>query len=768
MARVNFSSPHGIVPEWKSTSEQGVAYAKFRADVVPTDEHGNAIPAKIYATYQLLNLQDSISITVLPLPRVDEINLTSEQDQMFAGSGDTSTIRAVARLTNGAFAVHGTAIHFEIFDGCGSLTQTVMPVGDFGLAETGYIAGDTLGHVVLRAFVVNSDGIVFSDGVLIELIPASPQKIRLTLEPRELSVGEPEAFITATATLTDIFGNPITTETLVRFETSLGSITSAVNTDERGQAVARLISDGRSGYALVTAAIQTPDIGMFGSDAANYLLSDDASNSIQTANDFVYATGVAKFWGAPEAIILTADPPTIRESGRSGDTTSILTAFVIDERERGMEWPVPVVFELLNQPDPPEGCNLNGHGLIDSALTDSGFASIPLYSGSQFGPVLVRAYTWRDRARTDTVQIAREVVEVVRDLQVQQLTLISARQEMVAGSGDSSRCGVIARLHDGSLAQRGTIIHYEVLNQNGRFVPEFAPFIPGMASVHYIAGDQAGEAILRAWAPERRNGDSIIYSNEVRIALAPRVAQMGEISFDRVGSDAGRSYWRIPVWVALTDEEGEPVRNGVRVEFEVTGDSTSMDDGQTGNDVGLGSSPGVAYSLLRYHSVETFDSVTVTAQVVVGGEAIRSALRFPLPLQQGELRLNVEPQNWFWTRNRPNDSCLIRLYTVLYDGHQILMNNAPILFGAEAGRLYWRDQANRRYIPFFPDPARRITGLRDDHNNEQAGQATVYLRGCWSDFFPNEQVDNVEVEVIAEVEGWDVQAEAVRIGMDRP
>lgn len=115
----------------------------------------------------------------------------------------------------------------------------------------------------------------------------------------------------------------------------------------------------------------------------------------------------------PSTIVLTADPLEIAVAGSDGNSTSILRAAVRDIRGRPVVQPATVVFMLWNQPDPPEGCNINDNGDIDSTATVNGVVMARLNAGTRIGGVLVRAYTWRDSTRTDTVSVILSTVAVV-------------------------------------------------------------------------------------------------------------------------------------------------------------------------------------------------------------------------------------------------------------------------------------------------------------------------------------------------------------------
>jgi len=119
--------------------------------------------------------------------------------------------------------------------------------------------------------------------------------------------------------------------------------------------------------------------------------------------------------------------------------------------------------------------------------------------------------------------------------------------------------------------------------------------------------------------------------------------------------------------------------------------------------------------------------------------------------------------------NEDNDNAEIRVWAILRDGHGVLINNAPILFTSNRARLWWKDFSNDRFIEFFPDPARKFTGVVDRQNTEEPGTATVYLRAQAEDIFLDPFTLEQQVRIEAVLEGYeDVIAQPRFVLFTRP
>lgn len=630
--QIVFTSTHGVVNSPVITDSSGVARAVFADVGVPSfDENGNPDSAVVTAKYSPMGVETSVRIMIGPQNPVANISLVTGSQQMVAGRNDSTVVRATAFLANGQPAPNGTIVRFE--RRLGSFTQEAVPVaGDFGAAETFYIAGRIVGTDTLQAWVDN-DGIrVNSNAVTITLISGPPSQIALNATPRTLTTNDPDAFSMITAVVMDTVGNRIKAGQLVTFTTTLGTVTPSTITNDEGVAIGRLTPGVEAGTAQIQANVE-----------------------IQGGTQISAITTVTFVSGTPNSIELEADPLEIEVAGGGGQQFSTLRATVRDANGNVIEAPTTVVFQLINEPPPPAGCNINNRGQRDSTRTANGVAVVSLNSGTQVGGKLIRAYTWRDSLRQDTV------------------STILPRVAVVAG-------------------------------------PPFDL----------------------------------------------------DIDVNDAGTDVGGGSWVIEVSARIWDQYRNPVADRIPVIFSITEQNASITPGYTGND-GRNGSPtrGIAYADLVYHSLNTFNDIEITATVQAPGGIITGSRIHKLPLQQGELELNVDPANWMFSGENPQAT--IRVWAILKDGHQILINDAPILFTTNRARFYYIDNRGQ-YREYYPEASRKYTGSIGEEN----GTATVYLRAIEPNIFLDPFTLEVTVQINATVEGYlDVSADPAFIFFTR-
>ncbi|MCF7810035.1 Ig-like domain-containing protein [bacterium] len=292
-------------------------------------------------------------------------------------------------------------------------------------------------------------------------------------------------------------------------------------------------------------------------------------------------------------------------------------------------------------------------------------------------------------------------------------------------------------------------------------------FENGEASVILHAGMIVGGKFMRLYAifdESPQDTISLLLSRVVVVADAPRYLS---VDYDRRGTDAGGGNWQLDVSARVYDQYMNPVEDSIWVEFRVDTIAT-IESGYTRN--------GSVHVPLVYHSDNTFDTVTVTARIQIDDDEYISAEReLVLPLQEGILTLSVDPQNWMIDEER---EAIFTCLAELRDGHDILINNAPVAFNASRGIFYWFDYRQERndyviydYLDVPPEPVIKYTGwnlpVHPEHR-EEAGQATVYLICDWIIYFPDWVTPEVNIQIGARVVGYDdVMADPVVVVVTR-
>ena len=350
----------------------------------------------------------------------------------------------------------------------------------------------------------------------------------------------------------------------------------------------------------------------------------------------------------------------------------------------------------------------------------------------------------------------------------------------VAGTGGNSTSTIRAEIRDanGNLVGIPTPVTFELLNEpaepegcniNDHGQSDVSMTNGGVATVSLNAGTQIGGKVIRAYTWRDEEHQDIVSVVLSTMAVISGPAHSLDIDLDEEGDDADGGAWRMQVSARVYDAHHNPVANNIPVVFSVEPEIASISAGFTGNQSWSNvSEPGLAYATIVYQSAQTFSEVRITATVATPDGQISGEKEHILPLQEGILELYLDPGNWMFDRNRPNDLCTIRIWAVLKDGHQALINNAPILFRSEKGMFSWYNFQRREYVLFYPDQVRKYSGVVNNVHEEAPGQATVYIRGVMDDFFLEDFSVTASCQLEAYVEGYeDVSADPQFIILNR-
>ena len=164
----------------------------------------------------------------------------------------------------------------------------------------------------------------------------------------------------------------------------------------------------------------------------------------------------------------------------------------------------------------------------------------------------------------------------------------------------------------------------------------------------------------------------------------------------------------------------------------------------------------------------------MTVEVYVDEETYRGESGLILPLQDGRISLQVTPASWDIDEN---EIVNFRCVATVRDGHDILIDDAAVLFSASRGIFHWYDHVRADYIRYRidedpPEAPIKYTGWHINRGNqygrhrEQPGEATVFLRGEDNVFFMDPVSAEVNVTIEAEIVGHDdvePESEVVRV-----
>ncbi|MCF7811325.1 Ig-like domain-containing protein [bacterium] len=421
---VIFTATHGTVNSPVVTDSMGVARATFTDNGIPsTNEHGDVIPSVITTVYNPMSLAASLEITIRERNPVSDIALHSQEDQLTAGSGDSTWVGAICFVSDGGFAPEGTIVYFECDRG--RFVEPSVPItGHNGTAINYYIADPVVGKAHLTAHVDNGDTLVYSNMVEIELIAGPPTRIGVRSDPPELNTTEPTVFSTITATVRDTANNHVSEGYLVTFTATLGALDRvSASTDENGQASVQLRPGVNSGVSVITATVNT------------------------VAGEITGTTTVDIVAGEGNSIELGAYPNNIAVAGTGVNSSSTLTASLYDPNHNLVQTAHWIIFEILYEPAYIDGgCHFRNRAQRDSAQTSNGRASVTLNAGTVIGGKLLKAYAVFGEDREDTVSVILSRVSVTAG--PPEYIAVDFNEEGTEGEGGVWICEVSARVFD--------------------------------------------------------------------------------------------------------------------------------------------------------------------------------------------------------------------------------------------------------------------------------------------------------------------------------
>jgi len=487
----------------------------------------------------------------------------------------------------------------------------------------------------------------------------------------------------------------------------------------------------------------------------NQAVTDTIIISVMSEGDTVccFMTTFDLISGPPAVVVVRANPTELRTNDPASRSEIIAT--VMDTRGNPVRRGTYVTFRSTL-------------GTINhSAITDEhGDAIAMLTTGTQAGLAEITATT---QGRSGPISARATVVFISGSPHSIELS-VDPLEIRVAETGGITSSAITATVRDpnGNLIAYPASVVFELINEPpppagctiggpGRQVARHQTS-NGYARAVLNSGEEIGGKLIRAytWPDSVNQPDRIIEAIFCNVMVVSGPPFQYDIDVDGRGEDAGGGAWSIEVSARVWDMHRNPVADRVSVAFTVDPEIATIDPGYTGNNDRHGRSvQGIAYADLIYHSVNTYSDVEISADVQVPG-GIYTEREYVLPLQQGELTLQVDPANWMFDDENQAE---IRCWASLMDGHRVLINNAPILFTTSRGRLFWQDFSGDRLVMFYPDPARKFTGVQDEHNNEAPGQATVYLFCSEEDIFIDPFQNQMSVNVEACIENLNVRAE---------
>jgi len=732
-------------------------------------------------------------------------------------------LRAHLTDANGA-AVEGIPLKYSLVSWYGGIFGSIS--GDSLSRKDGsiLISFEALAEFGREYIVASTDtltwkGAFVSDTVLIEVRRKVEQTLTFTVRLTPNTVDPLDSVrIGVQAKDENNIGVP---DIEIRFSTDFGILTINSPTDSAGIASAILKSNGTSGLANVR--IWAPGYDFDRTIQIHLVASAGASLQLTSDRDFIYADdgvtsanlsalvfdsnrvsvpGAIVEFSTSEGVITRLGNTTARLVGLNQDDSDTLTAMVIASYGDAAADTVyieirPVVRRIYDMTltytrDPSYDCvfariaDQFGHPISSNQMvsfgteprvllrvfpTDSnGVAKAQMSHNADPSPIIVSA-RWNDLYRSITIPGAERLpnnISVTND----------GGPLSPPGTGGDSVMVFTVEVRDqfDDLFEPPIPVMVQLIDSpqppvgahwEGGGTLDSAVTEHGRATVRLFSGQRIGGILIRAftwrdWDAEHAGADGIPRTEAMSVTISTVAVVAGppysiDIDLNEAAQDGGDSLWRLPVSVRLYDVHRNPISDQVALNPSLDPPIAEIQPGSTWDTF-----------FIVYRSDQTGQQTMLELTIntpngpVVGQRAIQ------LPLQQGALSLQVDPQNWMFDRANPNDTATFRVWAVLTDGHGNAINNMPILFRTDRQRFYWKNlRLNGRYIQFFPEVARRYTGFVNAENNEPAGTATVYLRGVMGDVYLDDFTLEVTIHVEASVEGSDITADPAFIFLTR-
>ncbi|MDP8237687.1 MAG: Ig-like domain-containing protein [Candidatus Hatepunaea meridiana] len=716
--RINFSAGFGRITRTALTDSSGMVYASYslRAEDMP-DEYTNCvtITAEIPGTEWSEELFIGISRPDIGADLILEVG----GDSIFCGfiyadNGiSIAKLLAVFKGSNGR-GIPGREITFTTTHGL--ISQSAI-TNEWGTAEavftdSGVPSYDDEGDLIPATIIARYIPWNLSASLAITIRELPPvTRISLIAADEQMSAGSRDSLhIIATCFLAN--HRLAIPGIVVHFETNNGHFTDevVVITGVYGKAESCYIPGLRAGEAT----------------SRVYVVNADSSICSIEFTTLIIA-------GPPSCISVTAVPETLSVNNLNDYST--ITAIVVDEYDNPVEG-VLVTFETTNGTlnDCSVTTNENGEAITQLSPGFGSQATITATVNTREGSISGSTTVYFIAGEPHSIELIAEV-----------------REDTMGTGGIVGPSILYATVYDvyGNPVNRQMWIVFDLINEppvdeggssiNGRGRCDSVLTNNGMATVEIYRGFRSRICLARAYT-YRDEARTEFISATCHIVFTIVSPTRISLSVDERGEDRDGGVWALEVSAIVTDDFGCPAPNRIPVQF-TTDSVATIGAAQTGNENRAGlSTPGVAYATMLYNSHNTFDPVTIVAEIRTQQRIITAELEFILPLQEGQISLNIDPRNWNFDGN--DDLCNISIEADVRDGHDVLILNAPVLYSSTRAQYFWYNSDRWRYYPFYPEPARWLTG-----------QGPVFLRGEESDFFLDPIRHEVAVLIECHIDG---------------
>ncbi len=699
----------GYVTAFATADQYGIATAQFR-DI-------GIIGDAVVQAY-IPDSTTTVIVRILEPPTYHIERITAEPDTIYADNNITfSEIEVLVKDEQG-FAVTGEMVSFrtdignilaQIYtDSSGVAVTTFWDNGEVGVATIEAFVGDTFAEVT----------------VWIEEIPEiDPDEFYLDINSNDINIDE---VILVRAHAKNTLGEFVPDGTIIVFQTTkgffqtfdaipLGTVVQATTTSGVAQTYFNAGTQAGISFldALISDLIVTDSITIHPGSPINMFLTALDENGIELVHPYTIPVN------SNEVCTIQA-----KVQDKYGNLV-----------ESGLH---SVNFETTL-------------GTIQPAMSpiDSGYAY------SEFSPGITSGIA-EISAVSDSASANAYITVTSDDVYSIEFAYSDQIDIHIAGTGGQESFELIVYLLDmnGNLVNTADTVYFKFINApNGTNLNNLI-FWPTTDSISTIAsngqavavinsGDTPGTVCIKAYTYNLEGAEIQATKSNIVVHAGPANSIDITIGEHSTGVDMGGGVWQIQCAAFISDYWGNPVDHGTAVWFSLE-DSISWASinaaAYVGNVNASGDSlQGVAYTFLDFEGTHTNDTLLVKVECsgIEPGQTYNDSSYVIMPIQYPVIDMIPIPGHVDWAENidpewhyKPNDpECTIspKVYVIVRDGQNNLINNQIVAFYSTLGTPVLESQFNMQpYNPSFTPDDFDITG--PDNDGENDGEIIQYYR----------------------------------------
>lgn len=587
-------------------------------------------------------------------------NISAKPDTIYADNGITYSDISVTVKDDENFAVTGQEVRFRT--SLGNILYTVY-TDSTGIAHSTFWDDGTTGTARIDAFIGDVNATTY-----VEIEDAPPIEAIQITAPDAMVVGNVTQL---RANITNSLG-PVPDNTLILFETDLGSFQLADGTD----------------LGSVTQIKTSNGIARVYFNCGTH--TGVATISVAVSNVFEQAI-IPINPGTPQKMNLIAVPNQLQVN--SGEE-ALVTATVLDIYDNRIGAGVGVTFTTSIG-------NITGFSATDT----DGKATAVFSPGVQSGLAQIDAVADSASASTIITVFSSEVYSI-------NFAFAGQVDIQIQGTGGNESFETVVHLYDsnGNLIDQDVEVWFKFMtapigaNINNQIYypsPDSLSVLSdnGNASVSVNSGQNPGTISLKAYVFNSTGQEISAQKSNIVVHAGPPNSVNLVIGGNDTAQDMGGGVWQIQCSAIINDAWGNPVDYGTAVWFSLEDPNFPGQDpdwatigaeAYVGNQNVSGDSlSGVAYTYLNYNGSHTNDSLYVWVEVSGQGQIFTDSTLVYMPIQYPSIDLLATPSHLDWNTQTNNQDSLATVVRVLVkDGQNNPINGQIVHFASTLGLPY--------------------------------------------------------------------------------